>query len=244
MTEPANISDSYHPTAILLPFYLNGTLSDQERQTVDLHLAECNTCQQELDEMRSLQTHVNAYFSSLPQPPADIFNKVKTQILAESEPEKAHPPIVHAPTTNTLGTRIQDFLQSIFTTQWAPALAMSLILGQAGLLFWIITTSPTSPLGTEGPGYGPVIERAIPQVPLPEIKLKLRIAFEDQTPEHTIRTIIHSLKGRIVDGPTSDGIYIVEVPEDDPTQLEKIIQGLVGQKDIIRLAAPMPPSKG
>lgn len=237
MTNPNNISDAYHPTAILLPFYLNGTLSDQERQEVDMHLSECSSCQQELDEMRSLRTEVRTHFSTLPQPPADMFSKIKFQILAESASEKASTPIIRSQTSESLVSQIQDFIHSIFATQWAPALALCLIVGQAGLLFWNMT-SPTSSFTGEGPAYGPVIERSVPQAPTPDTAQKLRIAFEDQTPEHTVRTIIQNLKGRIVDGPTSEGIYIVEVPKDHAEDLTTIIQDLMSKKNVIRLAEP------
>lgn len=233
MTEQSNISDSYHPTAILLPFYLNGTLSDQERQEVDMHLFECQSCQQELEEMRSVRTEVKTYYSTLPTPPADMFSKVKSQILSETASEQTAKSVFHHETAESFGSRIQDFLQSIFATQWAPALAMCLIIGQAGLLFWNMT-SPTTP----DSAYGPIIERSVPQAPTPDTAQKLRIAFEDQTPEHTVRTIIQNLKGRIVDGPTSEGIYIVEVPKDDADGLTTIIQDLLSKKNVIRLAEP------
>jgi len=244
MTEQSNISDSYHPTAILLPFYLNGTLSDQERQEVDIHISECSSCQQELEEMRSLRTEIKTYFSTLPSPPTNVFSKVKSQILAEAASDQISKSVIHTQTSESFGAQIQEFLQSIFATQWAPALAMCLIIGQAGLLFLTMSTSPTSPLGTEGPAYGPVIERSIPQAPTPDTTHKLRIAFEDQTTEHTVRTVIQSLKGRIVDGPTSEGMYIIEVPKDEAMRLTTIIQNLVSQKDVIRLAEPLTLPKG
>lgn len=40
----------------LLPWYLNGTLGDDERATVDLHLRECASCQFELEELQGLQS--------------------------------------------------------------------------------------------------------------------------------------------------------------------------------------------
>jgi hypothetical protein len=43
--------------------------------------------------------------------------------------------------------------------------------------------------------------------------MRLRVAFQDTVPELNIRMAIRELKGRIVDGPTGDGVYTIEVPE-------------------------------
>ncbi len=239
MTEQSNISESSHPTVTLLPFYLNGTLSEEERQEVDRHLAECESCRQELEEMRSLQVSVKSYFSTLPQPPADICNKVQARILAESQSEKPHTPTDHAPTIESFGTRFQAYLHSLFSTQWAPALAVSLILGQAVVLFWTLTLPATAPRGNEVQRPGPVIERSVPQAPVPSIRRQFHIAFQDKTPEHIIRRIIRDLNGRIVDGPTAEGLYTIEVPDSDAGQLETIIQDLNKKRDVIRMAAPL-----
>lgn len=239
MTEQSHISEFSHPTASLLPFYLNGTLTEAERQEVDRHLVECESCRRELEEMRSLQVNVKSYFSTLPQPPADVFGKVKAQILDESPLERKESPPVSARETRSLGTRFQDYLHSLFATHWAPALAVSLILGQAVVLFWTLTFPSTAPRGAEDQEFGPVIERSVPQAPVPIARQRLRIAFQDHTPEHIIRRTIRHLDGRIVDGPTAEGVYIIEVPESDAERLETIIQELDENKDVIRMAVPL-----
>lgn len=44
-----------HPEE-LLPFYLNNTLSDTERQQVESHIASCDYCQHELTLLRTMQS--------------------------------------------------------------------------------------------------------------------------------------------------------------------------------------------
>jgi len=232
MTEHTNISDSYHPTAILLPFYLNGTLSDQERHEVETHLVDCQDCQQELEMMQGLHTEVKAYYTQLPQPSPNVFSRVRAQIEQEAAVERGASIRVKEDSTLTLGAHLQELLQSVFSTQWAPALAMSIIVGQTGLLMW---TMSSGPIGTYGPAVGPVIERSVPPATLQMVHSNIEIAFREQASEKEIREIIRNHNARIVDGPTMDGRYTIEVSESDPARLKEIIEKLSRQKTV-RLA--------
>ncbi len=232
MTEQSNISDSYHPTAILLPFYLNGTLSDQERQEVETHLEECQDCKQELEMMQELHSDVKTYYSQLPQPSPNVFSRVKAQIEQEAAAGSGASVGVRHDSRLTFGTHLQEFLQSVFATKWAPALAMSIIVGQAGLLMWNITSGP---MGPHEPAVGPVIERSVPPAKLQAVPSQIEIAFQDQTSEKEIREIIRSQHARIVDGPTVDGRYTIEVLEGDSARLGEIVKELTQQKTV-RLA--------
>ncbi len=225
MTEQSNLSDSYHPTAILLPFYLNGTLSDQERQEVDSHLAECQDCQNELEMMKEVHTEVKTYYAQLPQPSPNVFSRVRAKIEQEAAAERKASISLKDESKVSLGTKLQKFLHSVFSTQWAPALAMSLILGQAGLLMWSLSGGP---IGT----HGPVIERSVPPATIQPVPSKLEIAFQSQTSEKEIRETLQNIYARIVDGPTLDGRYIIEVSENDPARLKKIIEKLSRQKTV------------
>ncbi|MDQ6645861.1 MAG: anti-sigma factor [Pseudomonadota bacterium] len=47
---------THHEADRLLPWLVNGTLDEDERALVEQHLAECATCQHELDWLRSLES--------------------------------------------------------------------------------------------------------------------------------------------------------------------------------------------
>lgn len=232
MTEQSNISDSYHPTAILLPFYLNGTLSDQERQEVETHLGECQDCKQELEMMQELHSNVKTYYAQLPQPSPNMFSRVRAQIEQEGAAEREASIGIKQDSRLTFSSHLQEFLQSVFATKWAPALAMSIIVGQAGLLMWNLTSSP---IGTHEPAVGLVIERSVPQATVQAVPSKIEIAFHDLTSEKEIREILHGHNARIVDGPTLDGRYTIEVSESGTARMQEIIEELSRQK-AVRLA--------
>ncbi len=101
---------------LLLPWYVNGTLSAREREAVEQHLQECDQCRQDVGELRAISTAVeNGEPTPLvPEPPVAEFLE---QVFAEPSPE-------------TPGHRMH----------WWP-IAASLIAVFA-LSYWIMASSP------------------------------------------------------------------------------------------------------
>ncbi len=51
-----NFDDPTHQTTeALLPWFVNGTLKDEELASVELHLKECARCQREVDWLREMR---------------------------------------------------------------------------------------------------------------------------------------------------------------------------------------------
>ena len=57
-----------HTEAILLPGYVNQTLSPEEEQQVTNHLNGCVACQQELQEVNNMQTAIKTSIEQRPGP--------------------------------------------------------------------------------------------------------------------------------------------------------------------------------
>ena len=54
-----------HPEE-LLPWYVNGTLSPEERQRVEAHLDQCPSCRGEVQALRSLRREIKGVTSPIP----------------------------------------------------------------------------------------------------------------------------------------------------------------------------------
>ena len=72
-------------------------------------------------------------------------------------------------------------------------------------------------------------------------KTRIRVAFVGTAPEHNIRTAIEQVQGRIVDGPSPEGFYTIEVPGDNASAVERRIETLRAQRDLVRVAEPVKP---
>ena len=165
-----------HNEAMLLPGYVNRTLSSEEQQQVANHLKTCGTCQQELQEITNMQAAIKHSIEQRPGPSSAAFSTLMRQIEQEKQALQRH---ASRPTEPSWWKTVESTFRSLFEVPWVPALASILIVGQAFLLFSLIG----SPEGHRGQGLGSIIERGIPkgtpQVPL----LKIRVGFQDGVQE-------------------------------------------------------------
>jgi len=71
---------SEHPVLLLLPWYLNGTLSIAERQEVDEHLQQCRKCRNELEALSSLAGKMKSSWAHQPAASTELRSRVLSQI--------------------------------------------------------------------------------------------------------------------------------------------------------------------
>ena len=79
-----------HPEE-LLPWYVNGTLSPEERQRVEAHLDQCPSCRGEVQALRSLRREIKDVAEPSEE---DLPGEVGIQRLLsaiENEPEQIRP---------------------------------------------------------------------------------------------------------------------------------------------------------
>lgn len=238
MTAPDEMEPDVHPVAMLLPWYLNGTLREEELQQVVQHLAGCHVCRSELEELTRLRQQVVATYAELPGPSPQAFRSVMATIEQEHV-LKAEPQGVFRWERAKISSWMDALdrrLRPIFAPRWVPVLASTLIVGQLAVLLWVVGREPArSPQERPVPLDG-VVSRGIPMA-----AAHYRIAFHETAPEREIRAVIHTIGGRIVDGPSPDGFYTVAVPTDDPTTLEKKLTVLRNQPNLVRVVEQLNP---
>jgi anti-sigma factor RsiW len=188
---------------LLLPWYANGTLAEGERLKVEAHLRECAECRGELESVVSLRQDARAMFESEPAPSARLRSEVMARVR-KSRRGAAQP----RPFLESLATLFQPLMRP----KWAPALAAMLIVVQAGMLGWFaLQSSPQPEVQPRG------VETAA---------ARIRIVFNPHATEQDIRAALTALNGRIVDGPSADGGYVIELPAVEPTVLSQRLREL------------------
>jgi anti-sigma factor RsiW len=228
-----------HDAALLLPWYLNGTLAESENREVAAHLDECAACRGELESIREVRQQAREIFASPAVPTRlhpEVMSRVKEQALqrwqpgftpsqSASTPGSRRPP---RPTgARTLLQSLADVLQGMRTPRWVAALAVSIIVVQAGALSWFALKESAEPQ---------VRSRAVEAMPA-----RIRIVFNPRATEEEIRAALTALGGRIVDGPVQDGAYVIELPAVEPTVLSQRLRELrqrPGLVERIENAAP------
>jgi hypothetical protein len=71
--------------------------------------------------------------------------------------------------------------------------------------------------------------------------VRLRVIFQETVSERQIRSLIQGMHGRIVDGPTSDGAYIMEFPAGDQAAAQKKVDALRRETESVRMVEPVTP---
>ena len=240
MTEPEDkeVGPTVHPAATLLPWYLTGTLGKDEHQQVAQHVAECPTCRSELEELTRLRRQVKEAYADVPGPSAQAFRSVMATIgqARRAQPERQRGFRWERAKPTAWFDALDRWLRPLFARRWAPTLAAVLIGGQVGLLLWVMGwVPPGSPQEKLAPSHG-VVSRGIPMG-----VARYRIAFHEAAQEGEIRALIQRMGGRIVDGPSAEGFYTVEVPAGDAATASANLDALRSRSDVIRSVERLEP---
>jgi anti-sigma factor RsiW len=201
-----------HPAVLLLPTFLNGTLSEEEHREVAAHLADCAQCRRELDECVRLREGLRQMYAAQPGPSPALFSAVMEQVKREK--------------ARTWIGRLDDRLRSLLSMPWAPSFALALVIAQLGLLVW------TSQYGERGASE--VVTRSVPAQ-----SVQLRVAFQAAATNREVQSLLREIRGRIVDGPTAAGLYTVEVPLGGDATVERYLKLLRARPEVVRSAEPL-----
>jgi hypothetical protein len=169
---------------VLLPWFVNGTLEDDELAFVQQHLSECVRCQREVEWLRDLRAACAAGESA---PAAStVFHKLRRQLDAP-RPTRGKAAGLGGPRN-----RAPHWPRWIM----AAELAVIVALGTA-----LLTT-------TDGPTLYRTLGARTASAPTTGT---LVVVFDPTTTESNIRRILRAAGVRIADGPTQANAYVLKV---------------------------------
>ena len=182
----------------LLPWFLNGTLTESDRDWVEHYLREHPEAEAELRWTQTLRDRVRESVQAVA--PELGLDELLRRIRAESPTKGKH----------AAGLGWFDRLSQLFTTlRFTPAFALAavVILAQAGIIGGLVhelyQTRPESP---ESAAF-----RSYPGQFSPAAGPLLRITFKSDATESDLRKLLFQIGGSIVAGPSQLGDYLVEV---------------------------------
>jgi hypothetical protein len=204
MREREDLGEKLHERVWgLLPWYVNGTLPQRERERVEAHLEVCRRCQEEERVCRRTAESVQSAGEVAPTPHPVQLQRVLARI-EEAEREERAPRIsrewLSFPSRALIGATPRP-LRGALVAQAA------IIVLLAGVLVWqklhsgpedVPAPAVYRTLSDSPPARGPV--------------LRLRVMFSPQATESQIRELLLDVRGEITGGPSAIGVYTVEVP--------------------------------
>lgn len=211
-----------HQEATLLPWYANGQLGEEDRLKVARHLESCPDCRRELDEWTDLRRDIHEAYATQPGPSPALAGAVFSKVAGETRLD------ARTEDRNDRGLAGLDrWFRSLFEVPWVPSLAAALLAVQFGLLLWVTTPVEQEPVSTRS-------------IDSPAARFAVR--FQDQATEGQIRGLVERIHGRLVDGPTAQGSYVVEVmAAADPATSRRILDLLRSQSRIVAHAEAAAP---
>lgn len=144
-----------HPSN-LLPWYVNGSLTDAEQKLIETHLATCGTCQNEIVELGSLHVNVKRIESEA-QPPGELgLARLKHRLRSEASVKVKSP---------------RRWLKPVL------AAACMMIVLQAGLIWDINNKNEQNMQLLSAPAVGDIQVRFTPHASEKQIRLLLQSIY-------------------------------------------------------------------
>lgn len=199
--------------SLLLPWYVNKTLHGAEIELVENHLKVCLTCRRELATLHKLAASVQQE-GSIDSAARASFSQLKKRIHGTDETSREKPQKVVA-----------------FSSQrpWyglpRPALALAAVILLSLLIPRFLDTgnSQMNEYRTLSNAENPAVN-----------KNTISVIFSNDTRQPQINEVLASVHGRIVDGPTAQGVYTVAIEgEPAPKNVLGIVASLRKNANVI-----------
>jgi hypothetical protein len=222
--------DPHEEARELLPWLANGTLAGAELERVQGHVDVCSACRERLAWEQGLQAAGQTDAPMLAQHAfAALLPRLGAQDAGSQEAPTARPPKQPGGhrTGQAGGTPGRwGGLAAANDPAWLRALAAVQlgIMVALGLALWLILAASRSTdpryqtLGAHAAAAGNIV-----------------VSFEPATPERELRRVLQASGGRIVDGPTVGGAYVLAV---EPAGAGPALQRLRSEP-VVRLAEPL-----
>jgi hypothetical protein len=218
-----NESESRRRFRELLPWHVNGTLDEPERDWIEDYLREHPDARAELRWQERLQAQIR---QAIPPPTHDVgLERFMARIHAEAgmraapAPAPATPEPARAVPRPGLGERIRAYLA---TWQLTPAMAVAatVVVAQAGIIGALLVAQQ----GGEDAEFATVRSVDPGQVVSGPV---LQVSFRPETSEADLRALLVGIGGTLVGGPGQLGNYLVIVP---PGRVEQASRQLAANR--------------
>lgn len=199
----------------LLPWLVNGSLSVEESERVEVHLQHCEKCRSQLSQLQAINKQV-AEEKSEWQPSSAHFSSILSEVERLEAVEPGQEKIKQSKNNRRYG-----FFQSLWQTptpvRWTLALeSMALV---ALLTFWNV--SPQSGLKSDVELYQTLSDS--PQDSPASNMSRIRLLLNDAMTAVELNQLLQHSGAQFRQGPSALGIYIIEVPQEKSKQsLEKL----------------------
>jgi hypothetical protein len=197
MTDDRGIDKNHHQISELIPWYVNGTIGELDRQKVDAHLPDCALCRDDLRQERCVYEGMAAETGVEYMPTASL-----KRLHARLDGLGARPAAVDAYPVEHSGRRRVPWQGLVAASIAGVAVALSVVSAGQWMQLHARKFPPNYHTVTTSEVRGP--DEAVRAVFAPTITLV------------ELQAILDEAKLRIISGPTEAGVYSLAVTSDRP----------------------------
>jgi len=221
--------DRHREVAELLPWYVNGTLAGRDFAVVAAHLSSCPACRDEVAQCQTLAAAIQSAPDAAWTPAAGRLERVLARI-ERLEGDRRH-------TGWRAWSRAKESLRDVF--QRTPHPMRWTLAAQAALLVLLVVLAAGPGVLAPGAPYRTLADSGRGQPGQGQI----HIVFAEDITERELRALLGRVQGKIVDGPSTIGVYTVAVQASTPDGLTPIV-ALLRTDPKVRFAEPAPKHRG
>jgi hypothetical protein len=208
-------TDQHQQILLLLPWYLNQSLEQDERQRVETHLHNCMLCNRELAALRKLAAAVK-HSSDMEVAAEASFAKLRPFLKKDVEVRQNLEPSVKQSAPGWFGkranaapalsghaaNRTSRLLRLSGSTVTRFAITVSILLAMIPLIMQYGRSPVTNDYYT--------LSAARPESPA---GTKLRVVFAKSLPDAGIDALLEQIHGQLIEGPNNAGAYTVKLDD-------------------------------
>ena len=222
----------------LLPWYVNATLSSEEKAVVASHLEGCTECAGEVRSLTAMRKAVIAVGDQAPDPSPFLLNRALAEI-ENYERQRTQAEGRPAPKPGNFRDRLRAFRENWWPA--TPVFARFAMATQLALLLAVGTVALyqyNHPRVVQQPPYNTAAGPSGPNAGT-EAKAKIIVAFNEKASAREIRQALSEINGTIVDGPSAQGFYTVQLPfaPEQTAEVDKVLQKLQQNRRVVSFAA-------
>jgi len=221
----SQLEDTHVQVWDLLPWYVNGTLDDNEQRLVKAHLLHCRRCHTELSRCQNTVSAVHWDREQSWQQKPDQLNRLFGQIDQLESADSS--------TDRSSSNRFTLHFSHLYTwlegnlslPRWSLAVPAALAMALTAAL--VFQSAPP-----ESEFYGTLTSAG---EALDAEQQRLQVIFSPDSTSSEITRLLQSLDvdARIIDGPTAQGRFTVAIKADQSVELSQLASNLQSHPEVL-----------